>query len=86
MMTIINYCKNKKKCGVVKFNTKPNCAACRVLINTDVKQINDNGDRVWQGATGLFYCGQKFAKSDDGYCGPNNGPSCQSCAKLIPCE
>jgi len=64
----------------------PNCCACRVLINDDLPIINNNHDLIWQGETGFFYCGQFFGKQNDqhdGFCGPNNGPSCKSCKILL---
>eukprot|EP01084_Bolivina_argentea_P083231 150708_1 len=71
------------KCGP---NDGPNCAACRVLKNDDIPKYNDKNDIVWQGSSGLFYCGKKIDKKNkhhDGYCGPNNGTPCSSCYKLI---
>ena len=35
--------------------------------------------------TGKFYCGRKvgvLGSYHDGYCGPTNGPNCQSCQYL----
>ena len=60
----------------------PNCAACRVLKNEYIKERNEDGDLMWQGSSGRFYCGKFFGKQGkhhDGNCGPNNGTSCSKC-------
>lgn len=67
-------------------NNGANCAACRVLKNNKIPTKNEKGDPMWQGASGQFYCGKFFAKlnqSHDGYCGPNNGAQCPSCAPYM---
>jgi len=67
-------------------NNGPNCDACRVLHNPKIPQTNVLGVKVWQGSSGLFYCGVYFRKVDlyhDGYCGPNNGRPCDGCYALI---
>eukprot|EP01084_Bolivina_argentea_P083230 150707_1 len=77
------YDKTDGNCGP---NNGANCTACRVLKNDGIMKYNDNGDQIWQGSSGMFYCGKKVGKKEfghDGYCGPNNGPSCDSCHKLI---
>lgn len=61
-----------------------NCHACRVLRNNKVLKLNDGNK--WQGWSGLFYCGKYFGKvasGHDGYCGPNNGPPCPECKKIL---
>ncbi|CAF1352482.1 unnamed protein product [Rotaria sordida] len=73
-------------CGA---NKGPNCPTCRHYGGTQERR-NDEGRKAKQGETGLFYCGVKFTskKSDassnvDGVCGPNNGPNCKSCSRLL---
>jgi len=64
----------------------PNCAACRTIKNDKIPIFNEKGDPVWQGYSGIFYCGkyfQKMAADHDGKCGPDNGYCCKSCQKLI---
>ena len=70
-------------------NNGPNCHSCRRLGNNEPR-INSEGRIATQGETGLFYCGifykiQKlnFRVKHDGFCGPNNGPNCPSCAALL---
>ena len=61
-----------------------NCPACRTLKNDVVTKFIREGR--WQGWSGLVYCGRYFGKKmpgHDGYCGPNNGPPCLECAKLL---
>lgn len=62
-----------------------NCPSCRVLDNDQIPTKNSDGRDVWQGFTGMFYCGKMFGKPNngwDGRCGWNNGPSCEACRKL----
>ena len=71
------------RCGP---NNSANCPACRTLSNSRVRQLLDEGK--WQGWSGLVYCGRRFGKvlvelRHDGYCGPNNGPSCPECKKIL---
>eukprot|EP01083_Nonionella_stella_P005968 17236_1 len=62
----------------------PNCASCRVIKNGDIPKYNRDGDRVWQGATGYFYCGKsKAIAPKDGFCGPDIGSPCDACLKII---
>eukprot|EP00475_Leptophrys_vorax_P020943 TRINITY_DN286_c0_g1_i1.p1 TRINITY_DN286_c0_g1~~TRINITY_DN286_c0_g1_i1.p1 ORF type:complete len:560 (-),score=87.91 TRINITY_DN286_c0_g1_i1:833-2512(-) len=65
------------KCGP---DRGPNCPSCRVLKNDHIETHNDEKSVVWQGETGMFYCGREFGSS--GVCGPDLGPSCPSCHKL----
>jgi hypothetical protein len=48
--------------------------------------VNDEGDVV-TGCQGTFYCGkhkgQGAIPGSDGRCGPNDGPACQSCSRLL---
>ncbi|CAF3391336.1 unnamed protein product [Rotaria sp. Silwood1] len=67
----------------------PNCPICRTYGGIQ-SRYNDEGRKATQGETGLFYCGTKFVpkqakerKYHDGFCGPNNGPNCESCSKLL---
>ena len=65
-------------------NSSANCHACRVLRNDIVQKHKDNGK--WQGWSGLFYCGKYFGRvswAHDGYCGPDNGPPCTECKKIL---
>ena len=65
-------------------NSSANCHACRVLRNDIVQKQKDKGK--WQGLTGLFYCRKYFGQISsihDGYCGPNNGPPCPECKKIL---
>lgn len=58
----------------------PNCPACRVLKSERVEKLRRRGKL--QGWTGEVYCGRYFgiqSEGHDGYCGPNNGPSCPEC-------
>ena len=44
--------------------------------------INRMGHTVRRGDAGNFYCGCKVmvgARNCDGWCGPTNGPQCDSC-------
>lgn len=69
-------------------NDGPNCLECRRYGGIQ-RRWNDEGRQAVQGATGLFYCGVRFTarpeerQYHDGFCGPNNGPSCDSCARLL---
>jgi hypothetical protein len=67
-----------------------NCANCMKL---DIRSrnltrgwlVNSDGVKAKKGSTGLFYCGQYNLVGIafcDGYCGPNNGPNCNSCKQL----
>jgi len=61
-----------------------NCPACRTLKNPKVDKIIRSGK--WQGWSGLFYCGRNFGMREpghDGYCGPDNGPPCPECSRLL---
>lgn len=63
----------------------PICPACRTLKRGDVKNV---GDRRWIGWSGMIYCGRKFRKpikddEHDGHCGPDYGPPCPQCRKLL---
>lgn len=69
------------RCGP---NNWANCPACRTLRNPKVDKIIRSGK--WQGWSGLFYCGRYFGvriPGHDGYCGPNNGPPCPECSRLL---
>ena len=71
-------------CGPNKW---ANCPACRSLKNTVVDEFVRNG--LWQGSSGLVYCGMYFGKQKprhDGYCGPNNGPPCLECGRILDSE
>jgi len=59
----------------------PNCAACRVLKNDSIPTKNDENRLIWQGSSGLFYCGKYLG--DEKYCGPDQGPNCSSCESLL---
>jgi hypothetical protein len=62
----------------------PNCNACRVLISLKSVQAKRKG--LWQGRSGIFYCGTKFKTSIPGHtgvCGPNNGEPCKKCLKFM---
>jgi len=68
-----------------------NCSACMQLDiqNRKLPQgwlVNTDGFAARRSAqNGLFYCGRRVLVGVfgcDGYCGPNNGPSCDSCQKL----
>ena len=66
----------------------PNCHICRCYGGILERQ-NDRGHPAKQGETGLFYCSRKIKKTEtkqgehDGFCGPDNGPNCESCSKLL---
>ena len=63
---------------------RANCPACRSLKNPVVEEFVSKGR--WQGWSGLVYCGRYFGQQQpghDGYCGPNNGPSCLECASIL---
>ena len=67
-------------------NNGPNCFACRCIKNPGLPKINEKGNKVWQGFSGMFYCGKYFRKmafDHDGFCGPDNGFSCAACSKLL---
>ena len=64
-----------------------NCAAC-MQLDIDVRQlpprywVNREG-AVCRKSQGKIYCGRKMDLfHSDGYCGPTNGPSCDSCKIL----
>lgn len=47
--------------------------------------VNCDGALARKGTTGSFYCGRKVLVGVafcDGYCGPKNGPACNSCKLL----
>ena len=70
------------RCGPTNW---ANCPACRTLKNHVVVSKFIREGR-WQGWSGLVYCGHYFGKKEpghDGYCGPNNGPPCLECAKIL---
>lgn len=68
-----------------------NCSGCMEL---DIKYrrlpkgwlVNSDGFAAKKSPqTALFYCGRKVMPTNnmcDGYCGPNNGPNCESCQRL----
>ena len=67
-----------------------NCASCMKL---DIKSrllpkgylVNREGAIARRGSTNHFYCGRKVLNGvifSDGYCGPTNGPACNSCKVL----
>ncbi|KAL9956342.1 hypothetical protein ACROYT_G037807 [Oculina patagonica] len=61
-----------------------NCPACRVIRTGTVAKLWKKGK--WQGWTGAVYCGRFFGvqfKGHNGYCGPNNGPSCPECSNEL---
>ena len=61
-----------------------NCPACRTLENDVVKRFTEQDK--WQGMSGLVYCGKWFGEQEgghDGYCGPDNGPPCLECGRLL---
>ena len=66
----------------------PNCPACRVLRSDRVVSLWGKGK--WQGWTGEVYCGRWFDVQEpghDGFCGPNNDPSCPECYdELLKCD
>ncbi|CAF4790370.1 unnamed protein product [Rotaria socialis] len=69
-------------------NNGPNCPSCREYGGIQT-WCNDEGSYATQGETGLFYCGRRFTAREnerryhDGFCGPNNGPHCDSCRRLL---
>ena len=74
-------------CGT---DTGCNCRACMQL---DLKArllpkgylVNKDGKIVRRGEGGLFYCGAKVlvgVRNCDGWCGPTNGPQCNSCRTI----
>jgi len=77
-----NYCGPTNGC---------NCSACMQL---DIEQrklpqgwlVNKDGFTARRSAkNGMFYCGRRVlvgVPGCDGYCGPNDGPSCDACRKL----
>jgi len=73
----------KDKCGPLG----PNCSACRVLFNKEIQipVTNSNGDMIWQGWSGLFYCGDCYLDNNDKllFCGPDDGDNCPSCRSLL---
>ena len=65
-------------------NNWANCPACRSLKNSVVDEFVRSG--LWQGWSGLVYCGKYFGKQEpghDGHCGPNNGPPCLECGRIL---
>jgi len=68
----------KYKCGP---DYGPNCAACRVLLNNQIPKINSENNLIWQGSSGLFYCGQYIGQNI--FCGPDQGTNCLSCNSLL---
>ena len=61
-----------------------NCPACRSLKNPVVDEFLRNG--LWQGWSGLVYCGKYFGKQEpghDGHCGPDNGLPCLKCGRIL---
>lgn len=72
--------------GICGPTNGPNCKECRKKINPNLPEINDENRPVRQGKSGRFYCGVYFGKQyqiHDGYCGPEDGISCESCRKLL---
>jgi hypothetical protein len=67
-----------------------NCSACMQLdLNSRILPkgwlVNREGFPSKKGSTGQFYCGRCVMRNIpncDGYCGPDNGPNCDSCKKL----
>lgn len=69
------------KCGP---NNSANCPACRTIKTSKVEEIWQK--KKWQGWSGIVYCGRYFgvqSPGHDGYCGPNNGPPCPECKKIL---
>ena len=67
-------------------NNGPNCEACRTIQNDLIPKENSLGKKVWQGYSGMFYCGRfygSYSKHHDGVCGPDNGRPCPECFSLI---
>lgn len=44
--------------------------------------VNSKGFSSRKGKTGLFYCGCLDRNLRMKYCGPTDGPNCESCQKL----
>ena len=67
-----------------------NCSACMQLdlFSRNLPKgwlVNREGYPSRKGSTGSFYCGRcvmKNVPNCDGFCGPTNGPNCDSCKKL----
>ena len=67
-----------------------NCSSCMELdlLSRGLPKgwlINSEGFPSRRGTNDLFYCGRYVLAGTpfcDGYCGPSNGPNCQSCQKL----
>ena len=65
-------------------NNWANCPACRSLKNPVVDEFVRSG--LWQGWSGLVYCGRYFGRQEpghDGHCGPNNGSPCLGCGRIL---
>eukprot|EP00900_Chrysochromulina_parva_P001217 jgi/Chrpa1/11096/Chrysochromulina_OHIO_Genome00022610-RA len=66
----------------------PACASCSRF---QTRLVNDEGDIIAFGTPigcqGTFYCGKHKGPiaipDSDGRCGPNDGPACQSCSRLL---
>ena len=62
----------------------PNWPSCRVLKTEKIDELNRIGK--FQGYSGMIYWGNKIetiCEGHDGFCGPDNGPSCRDCLKEI---
>ena len=65
-------------------NKGPNWPAWRTLKTDMMDELNEKG--IFQGYSGMIYCGKYMGvveEGHDGYCGPNNGPSCKSCSLYL---
>ena len=79
-----NYPGKSTTDGICGPSNWANCPACRTLKNPKVDEIIRSGR--WQGWSGLFYCGRWFGVCEpghDGYCGPDIGPPCPECFRLL---
>jgi len=54
---------------------------CRSAPNKKIPETNGENRLIWQGSSGLFYCGKYLG--DKNYCGPDEGPNCPACESLL---
>lgn len=73
------------RCGPTNGPNCPSCVAYGISQGDGYPQVTSDGRK--QGDTGLFYCGKKMSCKEtavhNGYCGPNNGPCCEDCFKVL---